>query len=96
MVFESPNIASKYVGAGQFVSILANDSWGHPLRRPMSIASVEKNNIVFYQQSLGLDVLVNIKTLKLKWPALENYYVLACKKIDDKNDINKKLIELID
>ena len=58
--------------------------------------SVKKNNIVFYQQSVGLDVLVNIKTLKLKWPSLENYYVLACKKIHDKNDINKKLLELID
>ena len=44
--------------------------------------SVKKNNIVFYQQSVGLDVLVNIKTLKLKWPSLENYYVLACKKIN--------------
>ena len=58
--------------------------------------AMKKNNIVFYQQSVGLHVLVNIKTLKLKWPSLENYYVLACKKIHDKNDINKKLLELID
>ena len=45
MQFESPQISSEYIGAGQFVNILPNDDWGHPLRRPMSIASVQNSNI---------------------------------------------------
>ena len=69
MVFEAPNIASKYVGAGQFVSILANDSWGHPLRRPMSIASVEKNNISIIYKIFG-DVK-NILSKKNKGDSVE-------------------------
>ena len=31
MQFESPQISSEYIGAGQFVNILPNDDWGHPL-----------------------------------------------------------------
>ena len=28
MVFKSPEISSKYIGAGQFINILPNDDWG--------------------------------------------------------------------
>ena len=34
--------------------------------------------------------------VNVKLPSLEYYYVLACKKIHDKYDINKNLLELID
>ena len=49
--------------------------------------SVERNNILFFQKSAGLDVLINVKTLKLKWPALDNYYVLTCKQVNNENEI---------
>ena len=62
MVFDAPNIASKYVGAGQFISILANDSWGHPLRRPMSIASVKDNDIsIIYRYLVMLQIFYQRK-----------------------------------
>jgi len=69
MVFDAPNIASKYVGAGQFISILANDSWGHPLRRPMSIASVKDNDISIIYKIFG-DV-TNILSKKNKGDSVE-------------------------
>jgi len=69
MVFDAPNIASKYVGAGQFISILANDSWGHPLRRPMSIASVKDNDISIIYKIFG-DV-TNILSKKNKGDRVE-------------------------
>ena len=49
--------------------------------------SVESNNILFFQKSAGLDVLINVKTLKLKWPTLDNYYVLTCKQVNNENEI---------
>lgn len=36
-----PAIAELYQGPGQFVNLLTGSSWDNPLRRPMSIASVE-------------------------------------------------------
>ena len=69
MVFDAPNIASKYIGAGQFISILANDSWGHPLRRPMSIASVKDNDISIIYKIFG-DV-TNILSKKNKGDSVE-------------------------
>ena len=69
MVFDAPNIASKYVGAGQFISILSNDSWGHPLRRPMSIASVKDNDISIIYKIFG-DV-TNILSKKNKGDSVE-------------------------
>ena len=53
MVFKSPEISSKYIGAGQFINILPNDDWGHPLRRPMSIASVKDNDISIIYKIFG-------------------------------------------
>ena len=69
MVFDAPNIASKYIGAGQFISILANDSWGHPLRRPMSIASVKDSDISIIYKIFG-DV-TNILSKKKKGDSVE-------------------------
>ena len=48
---------------------------------------MENNNILFFQKSAGLDVLINVKTLKLKWPTLDNYYVLTCKQVNNENEI---------
>ena len=45
MVFKSLEIANRYLGAGQFVSVLANDNWEHSIRRPMSIAEVNDDQI---------------------------------------------------
>ena len=53
MVFKSPEISSKYIGAGQFINILPNDDWGHPLRRPMSIASVDQSNLSIIYKIFG-------------------------------------------
>jgi len=53
MVFKSENIADDYLGAGQFVSILVNDSWEHPIRRPMSIANVKDENISIIYKVFG-------------------------------------------
>ena len=53
MVFESAEIANNYKGPGQFVSILANNNWEHPIRRPMSIANVAKNEITIIYKIFG-------------------------------------------
>jgi dihydroorotate dehydrogenase electron transfer subunit len=53
MVFTSSEIAKKYVGAGQFISILVNDNWEHPIRRPMSIAEVNDNEISIIYKVFG-------------------------------------------
>ena len=53
MQFESPQIAEEYIGAGQFVNILPNDDWNHPLRRPMSIACVEDSTLSIIYKIFG-------------------------------------------
>ena len=53
MIFISDKIADNYVGAGQFVSVLVNDTWEHPIRRPMSIAEVSDNNISIIYKVIG-------------------------------------------
>ena len=53
MSFISQSIADEYVGAGQFVSILAGDSWEHPIRRPMSIAKVLDDQITIIYKIFG-------------------------------------------
>jgi len=53
MIFISDKIADNYVGAGQFVSVLVNDTWEHPIRRPMSIAEVSDNNISIIYKVVG-------------------------------------------
>lgn len=53
MVFESAEIANAYKGAGQFVSVLADDNWEHPIRRPMSIADVKEDEIFIIYKVFG-------------------------------------------
>lgn len=53
MVFKSTAIADKYLGAGQFVSVLSDDNWEHPIRRPMSIAKVKDNEISIIYKVFG-------------------------------------------
>ena len=53
MHFEAPQIASEYSGSGQFINILVMNAWNHPLRRPMSIASVVKGNISIIYKIFG-------------------------------------------
>ncbi len=53
MTFKSEIIAKKYKGAGQFVSILADDKWEHPIRRPMSIAEVDEYHISIIYKVFG-------------------------------------------
>ncbi len=53
MIFKSAEIAVRYRGAGQFVSVLANDNWEHPIRRPMSIADVKDDEISIIYKVYG-------------------------------------------
>ena len=53
MVFKSAEIAKRYLGAGQFVSVLANDNWEHPIRRPMSIAEVNGDKVSIIYKVFG-------------------------------------------
>jgi len=63
MVFKSKEIANKYLGAGQFVSVLADDNWEHPIRRPMSIAEVKNDEISIIYKVFGS---VTLSLAKLK------------------------------
>lgn len=49
----APGITKQYIGPGQFINILAEDDWGHPLRRPMSIASVTGATIAIIYKIFG-------------------------------------------
>lgn len=53
MSFEAPEIISEYKGPGQFINILVEDSWSHPLRRPMSIASAKNGKISIIYKIFG-------------------------------------------
>ena len=53
MKFQAPEIVGEYSGAGQFVSILADDTWEHPLRRPMSIADVKGDCVSIIYKTVG-------------------------------------------
>ncbi len=63
MDFYSTEIANDYIGAGQFVSILANSSWEHPIRRPMSIAGVSGEEIAIIYKIFG-SVTTDLTMLK--------------------------------
>jgi len=53
MSMNAPKIAAAYMGPGQFINILPNDNWEHPIRRPMSIASVNGNNVEIIYKIFG-------------------------------------------
>jgi dihydroorotate dehydrogenase electron transfer subunit len=65
IIFKSTNIADEYNGAGQFVSILTNGKWEHPIRRPMSIADVKKDEISIIYKVFG-SVTQSLTLLKSK------------------------------
>lgn len=50
---ESPEICAAYSGPGQFVSILSDDGWEHPLRRPMSIAGIKGRSLSIIYKIFG-------------------------------------------
>ncbi len=64
MVFKSVEIANRYLGAGQFVSVLVNDNWEHPIRRPMSIAKVKDDQVSIIYKVFGsvTESLANLKS----------------------------------
>jgi dihydroorotate dehydrogenase electron transfer subunit len=51
--FSAPGITARYKGPGQFINILPNESWEHPLRRPMSIAEVRDNKVAIIYKVFG-------------------------------------------
>ena len=65
MSFKSKEISDLYLGAGQFVQVLANDNWEHPIRRPISIAEVEGKNISIIYKVFG-SVTQDLARLKPK------------------------------
>lgn len=53
MEIHAPETVRNYQGAGQFVNILPQPSWDHPLRRPMSIASVANDSFTIIYKVMG-------------------------------------------
>ena len=53
MKIEAPLIVEDYKGAGQFIQILVESSWNNPLRRPMSIASIDNNEVSIIYKIFG-------------------------------------------
>jgi len=53
MYFKAPELISEYKGPGQFINILVEDSWNHPLRRPMSIASAKNGKVSIIYKTFG-------------------------------------------
>jgi len=53
MSINLPEIAELYQGPGQFIALLPGASWENPLRRPMSISSVEGNIVSIIFKVLG-------------------------------------------
>ena len=53
MKMTAPGVAEQYKGAGQFIQILVQSSWESPLRRPMSIAAVDGDEIAIIYKVFG-------------------------------------------
>ena len=53
MKMEAPGVAEQYKGAGQFIQILVHSSWESPLRRPMSIAAVDGDQLEIIYKVFG-------------------------------------------
>jgi dihydroorotate dehydrogenase electron transfer subunit len=53
MTMLAPEVSSHYRGPGQFINILSDDNWEHPVRRPMSIANVNGKNINIIYKIFG-------------------------------------------
>jgi len=63
MKMTAPGIAEQYKGAGQFIQILVQSSWDSPLRRPMSIAAVNGDEIAIIYKVFGVmtQILTELK-----------------------------------
>jgi len=63
MKMTAPGIAEQYKGAGQFIQILVQSSWDSPLRRPMSIAAVDGDQIAIIYKLFGrmTEILTELK-----------------------------------
>ncbi len=53
MEFRSYLISKASTGPGQFIEILIDNSWEHPLRRPMSIAGTSPNKLAIIYKTFG-------------------------------------------
>ncbi len=53
MSLVAPDVASAYVGPGQFISLLTDDSWDHLVRRPMSIAKINEDEVDIIYKIFG-------------------------------------------
>lgn len=53
MTVASEMIAAAHPSPGQFVNICVNDSWEHPLRRPMSIAGLDGERLIIIYKVFG-------------------------------------------
>ncbi len=49
----APQVSALYLGPGQFINLITNDNWEHPLRRPMSIAAVKGEQIEIIYKIFG-------------------------------------------
>ena len=63
MKMTAPGIAEQYKGAGQFIQILVQSSWENPLRRPMSIAAIDGDQIAIIYKVFGVmtQILTELK-----------------------------------
>ena len=59
----APGIAEQYKAAGQFIQVLVQSSWDRPLRRPMSIASIDGDQIAIIYKVFGVmtQILTELK-----------------------------------
>ncbi|MFQ6678306.1 MAG: dihydroorotate dehydrogenase electron transfer subunit [Fidelibacterota bacterium] len=53
LTMDAPRISRQYKGPGQFIGLSLNDSWEHPIRRPMSIARVDGKYIDIIYKIFG-------------------------------------------
>lgn len=53
MKMDAPRIAAATEGPGQFVNVLGRRDWSHPLRRPMSIAAVQGEQVAIIYKLAG-------------------------------------------
>lgn len=49
----APNVYEEVQGPGQFINILVDESWNIPLRRPMSIAGTNRDQLTIIYKVLG-------------------------------------------
>ena len=64
----SPKI-SQHVKPGQFINIIPSHDWSHMMRRPMSVASQDKNtiSIIYKVVGEGTQIIKDwVKNLKLR------------------------------